>query len=33
MFLPMVLAYTAWTYRVLRGQVTLEAIRKDTGLY
>jgi len=32
-FLPLVLAYTAWVYRVLRGQITLEAIRRHTGLY
>jgi cytochrome d ubiquinol oxidase subunit II len=31
--LPMVLAYTAWVYRILRGQVTLEAIRNHVGLY
>ncbi len=32
-FLPIVLAYTAWVYRVLRGRITLEAIRQHTGLY
>ena len=32
-FLPLVLAYTAWVYRVLRGQITLEAIRRHAGLY
>jgi cytochrome bd ubiquinol oxidase subunit II len=32
-FLPMVLAYTAWVYRVLRGRVTLEEIRRHTGIY
>lgn len=32
-FLPIVLAYTTWVYRVLRGQVTLEAIRRHAGLY
>jgi cytochrome d ubiquinol oxidase subunit II len=32
-FLPIVLAYTAWVFRVLRGQVTLERIRQHTGLY
>jgi cytochrome bd ubiquinol oxidase subunit II len=31
--LPIVLAYTAWVFRVLRGQVTLERIRRHTGLY
>jgi cytochrome d ubiquinol oxidase subunit II len=29
-FLPIVLAYTAWVYRVLRGTVTVEAIRRDS---
>jgi cytochrome bd ubiquinol oxidase subunit II len=32
-FLPMVLAYTAWAFRVLRGRITLEAIRQHTGFY
>jgi cytochrome d ubiquinol oxidase subunit II len=32
-FLPLVLAYTAWVFRALRGRVTLEAIRQHTGLY
>jgi cytochrome d ubiquinol oxidase subunit II len=32
-FLPIVLAYTAWTFRVLRGRVTLEAIRRHAGFY
>jgi cytochrome d ubiquinol oxidase subunit II len=32
-FLPIVLAYTAWVYRVLRGQVSLEAIRRHVGFY
>jgi cytochrome d ubiquinol oxidase subunit II len=31
--LPVVLAYTAWVYRVLRGRITLEEIRRHTGLY
>jgi cytochrome d ubiquinol oxidase subunit II len=31
--LPIVLLYTGWVYRVLRGRVTLEAIRTHTGLY
>ena len=26
--LPIVLAYTAWVYRVMRGRVTLEQVRK-----
>ncbi len=29
-FLPIVLAYTAWVYRVLRGKVTTDTITKDT---
>ncbi|GAB3248208.1 cytochrome d ubiquinol oxidase subunit II [Chitinimonas naiadis] len=29
-FLPIVLTYTAWVYRVMRGPVTVEAIRRDT---
>lgn len=28
-FLPIVLAYTSWVYRVLRGKITVEAIRKN----
>jgi cytochrome d ubiquinol oxidase subunit II len=32
-FLPIVLAYTTWVYSVLRGQITLEAIRRHVGLY
>jgi cytochrome bd ubiquinol oxidase subunit II len=32
-FLPIVLAYTGWVYRVLRGQITLEAIRRHAGFY
>jgi cytochrome d ubiquinol oxidase subunit II len=32
-FLPIVLGYTAWVYRVLRGRITLEEIRKASGLY
>lgn len=32
-FLPIVLAYTAWVFRVLRGRITLESIREHTGLY
>ena len=32
-FLPIVLGYTAWVYRVLRGQVTLAAIRRHVGFY
>lgn len=32
-FLPIVLGYTTWVFRVLRGQITLEAIRRHVGLY
>ena len=32
-FLPIVLAYTAWVFRVLRGRITLEAIRRHSGPY
>jgi len=31
--LPVVLAYTAWVFRVLRGRITLDEIRRHTGLY
>ena len=31
--LPIVLAYTFWVFRVLRGQITLEALRRHVGLY
>jgi cytochrome d ubiquinol oxidase subunit II len=30
-FLPIVLAYTVWVFRVLRGQITLDAIRRHSG--
>jgi cytochrome bd ubiquinol oxidase subunit II len=32
-FLPLILMYTAWVYRVLRGRITLEEIQRHTGLY
>jgi cytochrome d ubiquinol oxidase subunit II len=32
-FLPLVLAYTAWVFRVLRGRITLEQIRRHAGHY
>jgi cytochrome d ubiquinol oxidase subunit II len=32
-FLPLVIAYTSWVYRVLRGRVTLKHIRSATGHY
>jgi len=28
-----VLAYTAWVFRVLKGKITLEYMRKHGGLY
>lgn len=31
--LPIVLAYTAWVFRVMRGRVSLEHIRKTHGMY
>jgi cytochrome d ubiquinol oxidase subunit II len=31
--LPIVLAYTAWVFHVLRGKITLEYMRKHSGLY
>jgi cytochrome d ubiquinol oxidase subunit II len=31
--LPLVLAYTAWVFRVLRGRITLEEIRRHAGHY
>jgi cytochrome d ubiquinol oxidase subunit II len=32
-FLPIVLAYTTWVYRVMRGQISLDAIRRHVGPY
>ena len=32
-FLPIVLAYTAWVFRVLRGKITLEHVRGQPGIY
>jgi cytochrome bd ubiquinol oxidase subunit II len=32
-FLPIVLAYTAWVFRVLRGRITLESIHGHAGPY
>lgn len=32
-FLPIVLVYTAWVYRVLRGKVTAKTIAKETNAY
>jgi cytochrome d ubiquinol oxidase subunit II len=31
--LPIVIAYTSWVFHVLRGRITLEEIRRHTGLY
>ncbi|HTY50626.1 MAG TPA: cytochrome d ubiquinol oxidase subunit II [Steroidobacteraceae bacterium] len=32
-FLPVVLIYTGWVFRVLRGRITLEEIRRHAGWY
>jgi nucleotide-binding universal stress UspA family protein len=32
-FLPIVLLYTGWVFRTLRGEVTLEHVRRQSGLY
>lgn len=32
-FLPIVLLYTAWVFRVLRGRVSLEHVRSQRGVY
>ena len=32
-FMPIVLAYTAWVFRVLRGKVTLQHVRSQPGIY
>jgi cytochrome d ubiquinol oxidase subunit II len=32
-FLPIVLAYTTWVFRVLRGRITLEVLRGHSELY
>ena len=31
--LPIVLAYTAWALRIMRGRITLEEIGRHTGSY
>jgi cytochrome d ubiquinol oxidase subunit II len=31
--LPVILAYTAWVFHVLRGRISLEEIRRHTGFY
>ena len=33
LFLPIVLLYTTWVFRVLRGRITLEEIRRHSGFY
>jgi len=33
LFVPIVLAYTAWVFRVLRGRVNLAEVRRHLGLY
>jgi len=33
MFLPIVLAYTAWVYSVLRGRVSLAHVKQSHGMY
>ena len=32
-FLPLILLYTTWVYRVVRGKISLEAIRRHVGPY
>jgi len=32
-FLPIVLAYTGWVFRVMRGRVSLDHVRKSHGMY
>jgi len=32
-FLPLILAYTTWVYRVVRGQISLDAVRRHVGPY
>jgi cytochrome d ubiquinol oxidase subunit II len=33
LLLPVVLAYTAWAFRVMRGRISLEEIRRHAGFY
>jgi cytochrome d ubiquinol oxidase subunit II len=33
LFMPVILAYTAWVFRVLRGRVSLEHVRRRDGIY
>ena len=32
-FMPLIIAYTSWVYRVLRGRITLEHVRASHGHY
>ncbi|TCV92103.1 cytochrome bd-I ubiquinol oxidase subunit 2 apoprotein [Luteibacter rhizovicinus] len=32
-FMPIIILYTSWVYRVMRGRVTLEHVRKSHGMY
>lgn len=32
-FMPIVLSYTAWVYRVLRGPVTVDTVVRDKNSY
>lgn len=32
-FMPVVLAYTAWVFRIMRGRITLDHVREDRGEY
>ncbi len=32
-FLPLIIIYTSWVYRVLRGRVTLEHVRQSGHTY
>jgi cytochrome d ubiquinol oxidase subunit II len=33
LLLPVVLAYTGWVFRVMRGRVSLDHVRKSHGMY
>jgi cytochrome d ubiquinol oxidase subunit II len=32
-FLPLIILYTGWVYRVLRGRITIESMRAGHGHY
>ncbi|MDF3982641.1 cytochrome d ubiquinol oxidase subunit II [Luteibacter sp. PPL201] len=32
-FMPIIILYTGWVYRVMRGRITLEHVRKSHGMY